>query len=223
MIAYQALRVGLLTLVLGSVMAVFGKVAITPKVAQTTELPPVFLEDVPLPGWRSLDTESVPPATESQTELIGGNIYRYEANQKQLSIEMRYLAQLDPNIRNLLLKYGKATPTVSFPETIQQTEDGYYTLYSDSQAAYLSSCINPKGGSTVTASQFMQNRNAYDFRIDRLLPVLLGQQTIRDSRCLWTFMTLPIDDASPDTAYQELKDTWKHWQQWWQSRFPSAD
>lgn len=94
-------------------------------------------------------------------------------------------------------------------------------MYTYKQQAYLDACINPQGGSTFTSDLFDANRIRYDLQFARLLPWLLGHQELRDKRCLWTHLSIPLDRSSSD-AYVSLEQAWFSWHKWWSSRFPKA-
>jgi cyanosortase A-associated protein len=60
-------------------------------------------------------------------------------------------------------------------ELIQQLgTSGFYTLLAAEGKAYLSTCVNAQGPTTVTREQFLANRTAYDLKPNRLLPILIG-------------------------------------------------
>jgi cyanosortase A-associated protein len=50
---------------------------------------------------------------------------------------------------------------------------------------------------------------------------LLGKASIRDRRCLWTQLSIPVTELEPKQAYLILEKSWQEWYQWWQPRFPS--
>lgn len=220
MINWQLLRLPVLAATFGGVALTFGKVALMPAPApQAIALP----RSVSLNDWQLVSSTAMRPegnATNERSAAVSGTLYRYRQGDRTLDIEMRYLVDDDSEVRNLMLKYGKKS-AASAPATVQfQEGTGYVSLSSGQSQLYLSSCINSRGSTTVTAAQFNQNRYAHDLRLDRALPVLLGQQSLRDSRCLWTHMTLSLNKESSDSARQVLLDVWKDWYQWWQPRFP---
>lgn len=215
-----SLRVTWLALLCGGVLVTLAKVLwFIP--TRTIAAPTVLADAIELPEWRSQSPQSLPIPEAKAKELRAAALYQYDQGDRQLNIEMRYLEKSDTSVRNLMLQYGKATPTVPFENTVRHGQAGYYSLFTEGDTAYLSSCINPKGETTVTAAQFTQNRYAYDLRFDRAIPILLGQVSLQDSRCLWTYMTLAIaPNTADETAYPVLEAAWKHWQTHWQSHFP---
>ncbi len=193
-----------------------------PPVETKLELPAIFAEPISLIDWELQSQDPVKEAAENQPELVGGTVHRYTRDNATVEIQTRYLTKMDASVRNLLLKYDLASPTVEFSETTRQNESGYYSVFHLSKTAHLTSCINPRGGSTVTAAQFTQNRYANDLRVERLLPIMLGKQTVQDSRCIWVYMSMPLGDRPPDLAQQQLETLWQTWQPWWSDHFPES-
>lgn len=226
---WNLFRLPLMMITFGSVVLVLGKLTLMPPKETSVNARVALPTQVPLAGWQALATRplTAPSAaiTQDSPEMVAGNTYAYQrdraSNPVTLTVELRYLVETDPNVRNLLLKYGKPSATVPFPSTIHYQEDaGFYSLYFTQGRAYLSSCINSRGESTVTETQFNQNRYTYDLRLDRVLPVLLGRETLRDGRCLFTVMSIPLQALSSEVVAPMLKDAWKSWYQWWQPQFP---
>lgn len=103
----------------------------------------------------------------------------------------------------------------------QKPEVGSYRLYVDRNRAYLTTCMNSRGGGTISRQEFNQNRDFYDVMSDRTIPWLLGQHPLRDTRCLWNHFSLPLDKSSPQSeAYAVLEKAWVSWYQWWIVRYP---
>ncbi len=107
---------------------------------------------------------------------------------------MRYMVKTHGNVKSFIEKYYSLPLSSGQPTLVlrQQANTGFYNLFTYQQRAYLSTCINSRGGSTVTAPQFRRNRLIYDMRLGRLFPWLVGQGTIRDRRCLWAHLSVPL-------------------------------
>jgi cyanosortase A-associated protein len=181
-----------------------------------------FPESITLSQWDLLFTKPVnpnlvkPPAYITGT-YIAGKHYRYRQHEKHLEIEMRYLVDTDGDLKTFITSQaGELAKALK-----QDGNGGFYSLYNDKNKAYLSACINPRGGSTVTSDRFNRNRLIYDTRINRIVPWLLGKADILDKRCLWAHLSLPLDRNTPiDETYQMLENVWFDWSDWWRSRFP---
>ncbi len=102
----------------------------------------------------------------------------------------------------------------------QQQGVGFYSLFVYQGRSHLSACINPRGGSTVTSAQFLANRYTYDLQVKRLVPWLLGRESLPDRRCLWADLSIPLNKMSAHTTYPVLAQAWSSWYQWWSPRFP---
>lgn len=186
----------------------------------------VFPDSVPLNSWQSIASESLihekTEREDNQDFIKSGKVYTYSKDDIPLRIEMRYLVGTRGDIDNLI----QEQTTIPL-EIIKQGEEkqlegiGFHTLFVYQDRAYLNSCINPSGNSTVTGKQFSQNLYANSFNYNVLLAWLLGKASIRDRRCLWTQLSIPIIESEPEKTYSILENSWQEWYQWWQSRFPS--
>jgi cyanosortase A-associated protein len=195
-----------------------------PKVEQETANKPEnpLQASVPIQGWDLIASE---PVT-SNEEAKFGRRYQYQQGKTKLQADQFYM-QSDGNVSRYLfvhtpIRTANATMKVKFQPGV-----GHYGLVAHGGKAYLSACVNPRGLSTVTESQFTQNRYASDLQISRIIPWLLGRESLIDYRCLWTLMSLPVKDGSQsgtaisdEKAYQALESAWFSWHQWWQANFP---
>ncbi len=71
----------------------------------------------------------------------------------------------------------------------------------------------------------MQNRYVHALQVNRLLPWLLGRETLVDRRCLWTLMSMPLpmgaksNSIASEKVFKALETAWFSWYQWWQPKF----
>ncbi|WP_234300951.1 cyanoexosortase A system-associated protein [Sphaerospermopsis aphanizomenoides] len=161
--------------------------------------------------------QSIIPGTDKFIFVESGHDYSYLQNGQKLSVQMRYVV----NTR------GQPNPFMNLlsQDLIKDSENnirylkgvGYYALYSDDKQAYLTACINPRGGSTVNSSQFMSNRYKYDLTLNRLLPWILGQDVLRDDRCVWTQLSVPLNGMVATQSYTVLESFWNDNYATWQS------
>jgi cyanosortase A-associated protein len=183
-----------------------------------------FPLQVPLDGWQVLDSQALAAQVLWNGETARGWRYRYKSKTHTLNIELKYLTNIEYSQQDLPQMLGMFTQISS--ETIQQSTPrydsniGFYSLLTTPKTAYLSTCINPYGGSTITINQFQQNRLMHDIRFDRLLLWMIGKAKLIDNRCLWTMLSLPRDRAVPDTSSQMLEAVSVNWLRWWKSHFP---
>lgn len=196
-----------------------------------------FPETVPLTDWQMLESKSLARHKFEDGMVATGRHYRYQhSNQPNglpsataIDIEIRYITDgvaNRPTVDAMLPTFTKIPATVLQPATIkQQPKLGFYSLFIHQGTAYFGTCINPQGITTVTGDQFHTNSNPNPLSgipVNRLLPWLLGQQTLRDSRCLWTVLSTPIDRAAPDGTIKTLETIGVAWIRWWQLHFPAA-
>ena len=184
-----------------------------------------FPNSIPLKSWQLLETQPVShpqPEKNKQKELIeSGKSYIYSKDNLSLKVEMLYLVGTRGNVHSVLVNKIAIPDHVLKKADTQKLENiGFYTIFSDKNKAYLSSCINPRGDTTVTQKQFSQNRYKHDLKYSFLLPWLFGKATIRDRRCLLTNLSISVENLPPEVAHTILQEVWQDWYFWWQPRFP---
>ncbi|NEO10460.1 MAG: cyanoexosortase A system-associated protein [Moorea sp. SIO3I8] len=221
MLDWKSLRIWLLAFVFGATLSVMGKVIWYPTTSARPITPFEFPATVPLPEWQPLESQGLTGQTAVDKTLQAGKHYRYIQNDLPLDIKMRYLVQSGGDINKFLQKYiGIEPASQELIVSRQQKKIGFHRLFVYQERAYLSSCINPRGGSMVTSYQFKKNRDIYDVRSRRLLLWLLGQVKLQDNRCLWAHLSIPLENSSPEAAYQVLENVWPDWYDWWYLHFP---
>lgn len=185
----------------------------------------VFPQRIPLPSWKYLGNQTIdvsPINSESESDVVqSAKRYKYRENATQLDIEMYYLTDTRGNIEHLLQKQARISPETLKRQQIKQQDNNYYSIFSDRNYTYLSSCLNPTGESTVTQKQFSESLYNRSLNLKLLGDWLLGKASIRDRRCLWVTISTPNDSSSFLEPTDILEQTWQDWHQWWQPRFPS--
>ena len=219
MILWKHLRLIFLSAIFTAVLGVLLKSILIPSTNKITT-PLSFPATVPLDGWQTLPSSTLVGADGDRTSpFLSGRHYQYIKNNLTLDVEMRYFVNTNGEVKDFIKNYG----SISVSPLIRQKEGiGFYGLFTHQERAYLSACINPYGSSTVTARQFKQNLNVHDLQFNRLLPWLVGLEKLKDERCLWTHLSIPIKHSSPEEAYQNLENIWFSWYKWWNPRFPKA-
>jgi cyanosortase A-associated protein len=226
-------RQSLLLLLCGGAIGVLGNAIINPPTPKSSLSKPAtfdFPQQVPLPDAVMLISK--PLATHSfQGGMVAtGRSYRYQHHPHPIEIEIRYITDgvaNRPTMDAMLPVFTKVPAAVLQPSTMKELPGlGFYSLFVDKKTAYFGTCINPRGIATVTGDQFHANSNpnplSSGIPFDRFLPWLLGKQTLRDSRCMWTVISTPIDEAAPDATMKKLEKLGVNWTQWWQAHFPAA-
>lgn len=219
MIHWKKARIWLLILFCGSALLVLAKVILLPIPDKPKLDGFVFPQDVPLSQWKLTTSRALPKPNIEALQVISLWNYQYTQKSQTLNIEMRYLTD-NADVFALLRSFYKAS---SPPKVRQQEGIGKYGLGIDqNQRAYLSACINPRGGSTITQGEFTLNRYLYDVRPDRLVNLMLGKELLLDKRCVWVYLSIPLNGSSPEAAYEVLENAWFDWYKWWQPNFPKA-
>lgn len=225
MIHWQQRRQTLLAIAFTGVFLALGRFGLDPAAGKRPVTPFAFPTVVPLSGWQLLESRPLARPTassEARDAFLASQKYRYQQNNQQLEIEMHYvvgtLGNLDGYFKDYISMPLKDTQLLR--NLRQQEGVGFYSLFVHQGRSHLSACINPRGGSTVTPEQFTANRYTYDLRLRRLATWLLGQESLRDKRCLWQHLSIPLNQAPAETTYPVLEQAWLASYQWWSPRFP---
>ncbi|WP_353932503.1 cyanoexosortase A system-associated protein [Okeanomitos corallinicola TIOX110] len=175
----------------------------------------IFSEQIAVENWQQIKAQSlgkqkydIPDDNKHFLSDAGHNYTYYQKNQ-EMQIQMRYVVNTRGEINPFLLQINQELKEKANQIIEYLPEVGYYSLYNDGKQAYLTSCINPRGGSTVNSSQFMKNRYNYDININRIIPWILGKDFLRDDRCIWTQISLPLNDKVATEIYPMLKLVWQ--------------
>lgn len=229
----QKSRIVILAIIFLGVAGTLGQLIISDPSGQRRIRPREFTfpTTIEIPNWQSLSSYSIDPDTlsnEAHRRLIAGKVYSYQQGDRSLTIEMIYAIDTNGKVSNFLDDYTSIPPSLALSsQRIERYSDqvGYYLLFQDSERAYLTSCINPRGKSTVTLEQFQQNRYRHDIRVERLWRWFSNSESIRDFRCIWVNLSIPLEkgwseETFPATAFSTLENVWFFWHEWWKPRFP---
>ncbi len=225
-------RQSLLLVLCGGTLLVLGHVVLNNPTKSSLREPTAFNfpPQVPLPDGRVSVGTPLAAYTFKDGMVATGKSYQYPHTPKPIDIEIRYITDgvaNRPTMDALLPVFTKVPATVLAPSTLKEQPGlGFYSLFIHQKTAYFGTCISPQGITTVSGDQFHANSNPNPLTtgipIARLVPWLLGQQTLRDSRCLWTILSTPIDPATPDATMKTLETVGVTWIRWWQLHFPTA-
>ena len=226
MTKWQQHRQILLALTFVSVFFTLGRFSLDRTAGNRQVTPFAFSEVVPLPKWQMLEShplvEPIASPPKSLDSVLASRKYLYRRNNHQLEIKMRYIVGTSGHIPDYFnthtsLKWKDSQLLQNFR---QQEGVGFYSLFVYQGRSHLSACINPHGGSTVTSAQFLVNHHTYGLRLQRLIPWLLGKESLQDRRCVWAHLSTPLNQESAETTYPVLEQAWLSWYQWWRPRFP---
>ncbi|WP_013323980.1 cyanoexosortase A system-associated protein [Gloeothece verrucosa] len=229
---WSKIRIALLSLSLIGFFGVFLQLILSPaQEKKSLHKDLVFPDTVPLSGWKLQETTKLNKVESSRfgTGEAPGHLYKYANNKDSLEVEGRYVEYVG-NINRYIIIYRNMEVASIQLQTKHIKNVGYYGLFEHENKAYLSACVNPKGETTATETQFTNNRYTHGWGLQRTFLWVIGQQDLLDARCLWTIMSVPITDYDPyklllekDLAdeHQKLEKAFVDWQQWWKGKFPS--
>ncbi|MGV2826794.1 cyanoexosortase A system-associated protein [Myxosarcina sp. GI1(2024)] len=183
-----------------------------------------FPPHLDLESWQQIDRQSKRHVSlaEENTESVAVANYQYQQTNLGLQVETRYLVGTNGDVPSYIDEYTDLDRENSSGEKIAEIENiGYHYLFTSSDRAFLSSCISPRSPSNVTSKQFSLNRYYYNLKPQVWWHWLWGKASIHDRRCLWTHLSIAIDDSNVQMAYETLEAAWVDWYRWWQPRFPS--
>ncbi|HEY9617005.1 MAG TPA: cyanoexosortase A system-associated protein [Microcoleaceae cyanobacterium] len=227
-----SIRLALLVVTFGGTLLVLAKAIATPKLTVApTDAGRNLAKTVPINGWQLVNSTVI----EDKSTLkpgespAHGQHYQYRQGDRLLDVDLRHTIG-DGNVSRFLFVYSPVREgNAKLSQGVRHQPDiGYYGVLTHKGRAYLTACINARGGSTVTDQQFRHDRLTYDVQITRIFPWLWGQEPLMDHRCLWTLMSLPVQpdakSGSVDSqeAYKELETAWASWYQWWRSNYPPS-
>lgn len=228
MLLWQQVRTPLIAATFVGVIFTVGRLIIDPNAVHQKVNSFTFPSEVPLHEGQLRESQplmdTVAQLPRQYNAAIAGRYYRYTQKGVFLDLEMRYMVGTLGDVESFIKNYTAIhLPSGQVFQTLRQQEGvGFYGLFVYQNRAYLSTCINPNGGSTVTTEQFLHNRHTYDLRFSRLLPWFLGQESLRDRRCLWVHLSTPLKNADSLSAYLVLEKAWFYWYSWWMLHFPKT-
>lgn len=219
MTRWHKFRAWLLIVIFGSVLFVLLKAVFHPQRPNLVQTNFTLPEAIALPNWQML--ASSPLSINQKFNFAASRRYRYQQQNLTLEIDLYYATHTLGDVKSWFQEdYQVSLETTEKIAIRQNPEVGFYGLFLNQGKAYLSGCINPRGGSTVTIDQFRENRNNFDIQPSRIIPWLLGLAELRDWRCLWSVLSIPAEKDRQSQAYTTLETAWFSWYQWWHSRFP---
>lgn len=223
MMNWQQPRQILILFTLTSVFFAVGRFSLDPNAGRQPVTSFTFPPEVPLSKWQLLESRPLASSLANQADtyeaVSSSRQYQYAQDRQQLKVEMSYVAGTLGDFQTYLKRYTPQWQSIQ-QNLRHQAGVGFYNLFVYQGRSHLVACINPRGGSTVTSSQFSANRYTYDLQPERLLPWFLGQESLLDRRCLWAHLSTSLQSKSVEKTYSVLEEAWQSWYHWWQPRFP---
>lgn len=217
---WEIIRIYILATTAVGVFCVLLKSLTSPNFTRAKSGNLVLPENVPLKAWQQIASTSVGNKTNDYPEEISTKHYRYIQNNLPLDIEMRYLDSSDGNVQKIFKRYNQLGAAQLSTIVRQQPSIGFYGLLTHQNKASLTACINPQRNSTFKAEQFVQNQMNIDVLSKRFIPWLFAGESLRDRRCLWVNLSIPLKDSSSQKAFITLEKAWVDWYQYWYPRLP---
>lgn len=217
------LRITLLRLACLGIFLTLGKLVLNPEAGQRPFAVFSFPQTLSISGWQFVQGR---PLSDRRSDVarynrvLAGQQYHYQQaqNKRQLTIEMRYVVNTEGDILQLAKQQKSIGPNLSVTQS--KTTLGIYSWFTVDHQIHLTSCINPRGDSTVTSEQFFRNRYSYDIHPAYLLSWILGQNDLLDKRCLWIDLSMSANAQTNKHAAAELEKIWRNQVVLWQLQFP---
>lgn len=149
---------------------------------------------------------------QSLQDLKAASKHSHSSEPLSIDIHMHYITDLH-DVKKLLKKY------TSLPhhalETFEQEDIGFYGVLIHQDQLHLSACITPRKGSVVHNVHFYHNYPTLQKISERLVFWLLGEKPLVEQVCLWSHLSIPLSNSSPQKAYLTLEKVWFSWYQHW--------
>ncbi len=199
---------------------------VEPQVGNRTVKSFTFPDSIPLAAWNQIKHNPVPLKTQINLEekaedlIESAKYYQYIQDNITIDVSLFYVVNTRGNLNKLIATHTNISQEIISKQQVKQYGNiGSYSLFYEGDRAYLSSCLNPQGSTTVTSQQFSARLNQVKITPNLIGKWLLGKASIRDRRCLWMHLSLPLSSEVND-ADRILENTWRELVQWWIPNFP---
>ena len=224
----KEIKISMLGIAGGTLMLALGEMIFSPLPQKSLFLEQNFPDEISLAGRQFSSGNLHQHFHENKLKTIPGKSYRYTKDNSVVNASIRYTAETSvPSSVNIQMHYistGHDVKTLlekytSLPhqslKVLEQEEIGFYGVLIHQDQLHLSSCITPQGSSIVSNAKFYQSYPAFQLFSDRLVFWLLGEKPLVENVCLWSHLSIPLADSSPDRAYLTLEKIWVSWYEHW--------
>ena len=241
----KEIKISMLGIVSGTLLLTLGEMIFSPLPEKKLFHEQHFPDEISLPGWQVYSSNLPQHFDKNKLQTIPGKSYQYVQNNSlvntsmarqpveqfpnivanvengyaeqtsesiSIDIQMHYITR-GHDVKTLLKKYT-SLPHQSL-KVLEQEKIGSYGVLMHQDKLHLSSCITPQGSSLVSNANFYQSYPAVQLLSDRLVFWLLGEKPIVENVCLWSHLSMPISDSSPEKAYLTLEKIWFSWYRHW--------
>ncbi|BBC25492.1 cyanoexosortase A system-associated protein [Pseudanabaena sp. ABRG5-3] len=203
-------------------VAIISICLLTPEIKTSSKLQ--LPSQISLTDWQFKESKNLNILLENDATSAQQYLYISSA-QNVLKVDALYtngMVSIPKSLEMIGIKYSNNNLIMRYLDKV-----GYYALFSDQERAYLSSCINSRGMTTVTEEQFINNR-PLEITWSHISAYLMGTSDLFDDRCLFTTISIPIEkndlvgqnNSSLDKKYQTLEKAWINWHLYWKDNFP---
>lgn len=220
----------LLTITFLLILGTFGKLLVDSETGRKQVKEFNFPSEIPLKNWQPIDSKVIKNETKTVTDkpyeqILAEKKYYYQKDDQKLEIKMTYVVGTLGKAKTkipLQQQYTRnLTPEQISPEWTKK-DNLQYAILDYQDKSYLISCINSRGGSSVTSDEFRKKRIQYDLKnIPHLFDWLIGGESLLDRRCLWAELSLPLNkNNSSKDNHKLLESTWFNLYDWGDDNFP---
>ncbi len=207
----KEIKISLLGAIAVTSIWTLGEMIFSPLPQRNSFLEQKFSEEISLEGLQ-VNSGNLPQHFDAdRLKTIPGKSYVYDRDNALVNIQMHYITS-GHNVKTLIKKYT-SLPHQSL-EVLQQETIGSYGLIVHQDKLHLSSCITPQGSMMANEAKLYQSYPAVRSIYNRLVFWLLGEKPIVKNVCLWSHLSIPIEN-SPETAYLTLEKVWLAWYEHW--------
>lgn len=223
-IKFKQFQLIILMVSFASILINVGRLIANPDISKRQVSEYNFAEKILLPEWNFVKSLKSEEKIDYEV-VIANRKYLYQKDNQILEIDNRYVIGTRGTYHGLMKiedKLNQKKNETDFLLSIRAKNNLNYALFIKENKAHLVSCINATGGSTITTDEFIANRYENDLKLTRFIPWLKGEEASIDLRCLWSDLSIPINDNnSAELTYKNLENAWFSWYDYWHKNFPN--
>jgi cyanosortase A-associated protein len=212
---YYILRIILIWLAILGMLTLLVKSLLLPNYTSNLKSQELaFIPPQSVNRWQLINSQKLAAQSANRTR---GYFYQYQKDRASdtLSITMYPQVQTDGNVSRLLGLYAGIPPATVNWKIKAHPPQGYYAIFAYKKNIHLTACVFSRGYGTVTEQQFSAYRLDISQIFPRILPWVLGLQSLSEGDCWWVFFALPISKTwSNADLSQRLIDIQMFWLSW---------
>ena len=158
-----------------------------------------FPSNLVLHTWESIKTDNI----KYYSTTLEGRREQKKVSSSNLSIKVYYIPNNLLGNKELIRQYQLLESPPENITMIENSEIGYYGLFTKGNSTNLATCVHPEGKTAFTFPQF--TNLAHQNIKTRLLPWIFGISDLRDWRCFWVNMSMSLDNITEQEAHDILQ------------------